>query len=116
MIVGIGHDLQAVGEMEGRPALVEPELVFTPSEVDRAAGRTERFAALFSAKEAFFKAMPLQAGWCWTDLEIGHEQSGRPVVRCHGELERLMRRQGWNAKVSISHSGTYVSVVAIIHT
>ena len=117
MIVGAGHDLQLVEQLASRDALMEDGTMFTAAELEAARRRADPAAALataFSAKEAFFKAMPIQTGWCWSDLEIRREASGRPCVDFHGDLRRIMEAEGWSARVSISHSGAYVSTFVLI--
>jgi holo-[acyl-carrier protein] synthase len=114
----IGHDLQLISEMDERTELAEPGVMFTEAELCVTRGTRDHarcIAALFSVKEAFFKAIPLQSGWFWTELELDHEASGRPTLRFTGALAQLMRERAWTADVSLSHSGQYVSSFVVIH-
>jgi holo-[acyl-carrier protein] synthase len=117
-VVGIGHDLQLLSELEGRPALSEPELLFSVRELEVTAaagcGRLLELATRFSVKEAFFKALPVQSGWLWCELELERNEQGRPFLNFRGALRQLMAYHGWTAQVSVSHSGAYVSSFVVI--
>lgn len=117
MLIGVGNDLQAIGELAAREGLSEPGIFFTEDElayVARARLPQQTMAALFSAKEAFFKAVPDAGGGFWTDIEIAHDAHRKPFFRLHGALLRTFEEQGWSALLSISHSGDYVSTVVIV--
>src|SRR5271163_2863892 len=92
MIVGLGLDIAEIDRIEaaikrhGAPLL---ERLFTPAEVsycEKFAGRFERYAARFAAKEAAMKA--LGTGWShgvrWRDCEVVRLPSGRPTIVFHG--------------------------------
>jgi holo-[acyl-carrier protein] synthase len=115
--MGLGHDLQAVSELEAARALREPDVFFTEAElaqVERAASPEESLAAVFSAKEALFKALPAVEGWFWTDAELVHDRRHAPRFRFHGALARAVSREGWQVAVSLSHSGGFVSTVVLV--
>lgn len=84
--------------------------IFTRGELDYCRRRSSSFvhmAARFAAKEAVLKAIGTGIGarMRWTDVEIGRERSGRPLVRLHGEVASWARRQGLaEVDVSLSHS------------
>lgn len=118
-VLHVGHDLQLVGELSARDDFAEPGVLFTPAELARVASSaqaTRSLAGLFSIKEAFFKAMPVQSGWYWTELEVQRDVTGQPRLAFSGALARLMRERSLSADVSLSHSGQYVSSVVIIHS
>jgi holo-[acyl-carrier protein] synthase len=117
VLIGLGHDLQALHELEAREALWEPGVFFTEAETLRFQGSAsplESLAAGFSSKEALFKALPRVEGWFWTDAELHHDERHAPRFRFHGALREHMERQGWQAMLSISHSGGFVSTVVIV--
>ncbi|MBM4105630.1 MAG: holo-[acyl-carrier-protein] synthase [Phycisphaerae bacterium] len=94
------------------------ERIFTPGERSDAggAGRVERLAARFAAKEAVLKA--LGTGWrggiAWTDVEVVREASGRPTVRLGGEARMIAARLGIDSwHLSLSHSGGFSIASAI---
>jgi holo-[acyl-carrier protein] synthase len=117
VLIGLGHDLQALHELRGREALWEPGVFFTEQETarfKRSASPVESLAAGFSGKEALFKALPQVDGWFWTDAEIHHDERHAPRFRFHGALREHMERHGWQALLSVSHSGDFVSTVVIV--
>jgi holo-[acyl-carrier protein] synthase len=117
MLIGLGHDLQLIGELANREDLSSPGAFLTEEESAYVRGSkspTQTMAGIFSAKEAFFKAAPDARGGFWTDIEIGHDARRAPLIRLHGALRELFERRGWRAMVSISHSGDYVSTMVII--
>lgn len=94
--------------------------VFTARERDycEAGGknRLQRYAARFAAKEAVLKV--LGTGWsggiAWTDVEVGREPAGRPVVRLHGEAAAIADRlciTHWH--LSLSHLPDHALASAI---
>lgn len=117
MLIGLGHDIQRISEMEGAQAIRQPGLFFTADESCRSNTRKDllnSLASIFCAKEAMFKALPEVAGFFWTDIEVIHDDRGAPGFRLHGELSECFRQRGWSARLSISHSGDYVSAVVVI--
>ncbi len=117
VLMGLGHDLQALDELEHVEGLWEPGVFFTEEETARCRrGRSplESLAGCFSSKEALFKALPRVEGWFWTDAEVLHDERHAPRFRFHGALREHLERQGWEARLSISHSGGFVSTVVIV--
>ncbi len=98
-------------------ALWVPGVFFTEAETDRfrrSASPPQSLAAGFSSKEALFKALPPIEGWFWTDAEILHDERHAPRFHFHGALREHLERQGWEARLSISHSGGFVSTVVLV--
>jgi holo-[acyl-carrier protein] synthase len=117
VLIGLGHDLQALHEMKSVEHLWEPGVFFTEQETARfRQSRTplESLAAGFSSKEALFKALPAVMGWSWTDAEVLHDERHAPRFFFHGALREHLERHGWQAMLSISHSGGFVSTVVIL--
>ncbi|HXI22635.1 MAG TPA: 4'-phosphopantetheinyl transferase superfamily protein [Pyrinomonadaceae bacterium] len=117
VLIGLGHDIQQVTEMENAEALRQPDLFFTRREIDNCRLQTDfvqSLAASFSAKEAFFKASPPLVDFFWTDVEVMRDRHGKPLYCLGGLVGRIFSEAGWRATLSISHSGDYVSVVALI--
>jgi holo-[acyl-carrier protein] synthase len=115
-IVGLGLDLQCVKELDEDSALLAPGLFLTDREAATVAASAEpplRLTTLFCIKEAFFKAMPIQRGWSWTDLEVVRDGL-RPRLEAHGPLGALLRAQGWTALLSVSHSGGFVAAQVVL--
>jgi holo-[acyl-carrier protein] synthase len=116
VIVGSGIDLAEVDRI--RRAIERygqrfVQRVYTPKEiayVESKAGRFERYAARFAAKEAGMKA--IGTGWRlgvrWQDFEVTNLASGRPSLALHGVAREVAARLG--AKVitlSLTHTAQY---------
>lgn len=117
MLIGLGHDLQALHEVKDVEHLWTPGVFFTEQETERfqrSASPLESLAAGFSCKEALFKALPAIEGWHWTDAEVVHDERHAPRFRFYGPLREHLEQCGWQALVSISHSGGFVSTVVIV--
>jgi holo-[acyl-carrier protein] synthase len=113
VIVGIGVDLVDIARLDRAlrrtPALAAR--LFTEGE--RAASAAS-LAACFAAKEAVAKALGAPAGLRWPDVEVGHDQAGRPVLSVRGTVADAAHRLGvrqWH--VSLTHDGG-VSVAFVV--
>jgi holo-[acyl-carrier protein] synthase len=105
VIVGIGVDIVDIARLESAlrrtPSLAGR--LFTDGE--RGRGPASR-AACFAAKEAAAKALGAPAGLRWTDVEVTHDDAGRPSLAAGGTVGEAAARQGvlrWH--VSITHDG-----------
>jgi holo-[acyl-carrier protein] synthase len=117
VLIGLGHDLQALHELKEVEHLWTPGVFFTEQETAhfrQSVTPLESLAAGFSCKEALFKALPALEGWNWTDAEVVHDERHAPRFRFHGALLEHLRQRGWQALLSISHSGGFVSTVVIV--
>ena len=113
VIVGIGVDLVDIARLDQAlrrtPALAAR--LFTEGE---RAGPAASLAACFAAKEAVAKALGAPAGLRWADVEVGHDQAGRPVLAVRGTVADAARSLGvrhWH--VSLTHDGG-VSVAFVV--
>jgi holo-[acyl-carrier protein] synthase len=117
VLIGLGHDVQALRELECVEGLWEPGVFFTEEETarfQRSRVPLESLAGCFSSKEALFKALPRVEGWFWTDAEVLHDERHAPRFRFHGALREHLARQDWEARLSVSHSGGLVSTVVLV--
>lgn len=89
--------------------------VFTPLEIEICAGRFDRLAGRFAAKEAVAKTLGTGLrGFAWQDIEIGQGQQGEPELRLHGEAKQIaidLGIQNWS--ISISH-GKELAIAMVI--
>jgi holo-[acyl-carrier-protein] synthase len=100
MIAGVGVDIQDYARV--RQAFERTGDAFTrrfctPSELEWAAGDARKLAAVFSVKEACFKAL----GTGWADalsLELAHLPNGEPVVH---------KKKGWEEGKALLVSLSY---------
>ena len=124
MIVGTGVDIaevdriQAAAERFGAKFI---ERVFTPLEIAyverRRAGRYERYAARFAAKEAGMKA--IGTGWRrgvrWQDFEVTNLPSGKPTLKLHGVAAQFAALLGVkNIALSLTHTATEALAYVIL--
>ena len=110
----IGLDLLEIERLERalarRPRLAER--LFTDAEREYAAGRArpaQHLAARFCAKEAVAKAIGIEGGWAFRDVEVV-ATGGAPSVRLSGRLAALAPD---GVRISLSHTDTMAGAVAI---
>lgn len=117
MLVGLGTDLVELAQIAATTDLAVPEVFLTANEaaaVAAAPNPVARLAAAFAAKEAFFKALAVQEGFHWTDVELLHDGAGRPRLGLHGPLAQRFAEQGLQAWVSLSHAAGLVTAVVAL--
>jgi holo-[acyl-carrier protein] synthase len=69
--------------------------IFTPAEIERCQKRArpaQCLALRFAAKEAFAKALGLgmRKGLRWRDIEVVHDNFGKPDLLLHNQAQRLL--------------------------
>ena len=115
---GLGVDIVEIARMSaivGRsPAFVRR--VFTEGERAYCEGRAKpavHYATHFAAKEAVVKALGtgFSGGISFTDVEVGHDEKGRPVALLHGRAAAVAREQGV-VELALSLSRTHDTAVA----
>jgi holo-[acyl-carrier protein] synthase len=119
MIVGVGLDVVPVERfalaLRRTPSMLER--LFTPAERTNQHGEArapESLAARFAAKEALVKALGEAGVGEWTDVEVGTDPAGRPVLTVSGAVAEHAAARGiahWH--VSLSHDGGIASAVVI---
>jgi len=93
--------------------------VFTPGELAYCRPRKrciEHLAGRFAAKEAVFKV--LGTGWrggiAWTDVEVVHDDAGRPRVVLSGRCREVADALGLSTiLLSITHTANHAMASAI---
>ncbi len=97
MIVGVGTDIVNIGRIERtseRYGKRFVEKLFTKAEQKDIAeaeggsyGCPAKMAKLFAAKEAASKALGtgFKGGIAWSDIEVGHDKTGRPLLRFYNK-------------------------------
>jgi holo-[acyl-carrier protein] synthase len=122
MIYGIGTDIIEVSRIH---AVMEKDIgfrekIFTSGEItycETKRHKYENYAARFSAKEAFMKA--IGTGWRFgirfADIEVYHDEFGKPLIRLHGKAEELGKIEGISKiHVSLSHVKEIATAVVIV--
>lgn len=122
MIYGTGTDIIEVSRIQ---TVMERDIgfrekIFTPGEIEYCETKKHKFenyAARFSAKESFLKA--IGTGWRFgirfADIEVYHDELGRPHIRAHGKAEELLAEMGINrVHVSLSHIKEMATAIVIL--
>jgi holo-[acyl-carrier protein] synthase len=122
VIFGIGTDIIEIKRMKkmvarGRLYL---ETIFTKNEIDYCeakARKFEHFAVRFAAKEAVLKAMGTgwRGGLAFSDIEIMHEESGKPKVFVRGEVSKFFDQYRIRqTSISLSHTREIAIAITIL--
>ena len=126
MIAGIGIDIIEVEriykQLSGSGNRFNTR-VYTKNELDycRQASnlnvQSQRLAARFAAKEAFFKAIGtgLRDGLQWKDVEVIHDELGKPGFKLKNKaLETIQKEKISHIFLSLSHNrGNALAVVVL---
>ncbi len=121
-MIGTGVDII---EIERIKRMVERhknlDRIYTNQELTYIIGkgnRVETYAGIFAAKEAVVKA--LGTGFRrieWTEIEIDHDEAGKPIVAIHGKAAKHVAEQGIRGiSVSISHDRIQAIAFAVVWT
>jgi len=120
MIYGIGTDIIEVSRIHGvmEKDIGFREKIFTAGEIaycETKKFKYENYAARFSAKEAFMKA--IGTGWRFgirfADIEVYHDEYGKPLIRLYGKAEELATIQGIS-KIHVSLSHVKEMAIAVV--
>ena len=95
------------------------EKIFSPDEIgycEKMKNKYQHYAARFSAKEAFMKA--LGTGWRdgirFMEIEVIHDPLGKPLIRLTGKALEMASSAGMgNIHVSLSHVKEMASAVVV---
>ncbi len=122
MIKGIGVDLVEIGRVK---KLIEEdrgftERIFTDKEIaycESKFSKAQHYAARFTAKEAFFKALGtgFRDGMSWQDVEVENDSLGKPQLRLAAvALEKFRKRKLKKALLSLSHTREMAVALVLI--
>jgi len=124
MIYGIGTDII---EVERIHKVMERDIgfrdkIFTPGEIEyceKMKNRYQHYAARFSAKESFLKA--IGTGWRYgirfADIDICHDDLGKPFIRVYGKAKELVNNLSISKiHVSLSHLKEMATAIVILET
>jgi holo-[acyl-carrier protein] synthase len=122
MIKGIGVDMveigrvaKLIGEDRGFAARIftDREIAYCESKFSKA----QHYAARFTAKEAFFKALGtgFRDGMSWQDVEVENDALGKPQLRLAAvALEQFRKRKLKKAILSLSHTREMAVALVVI--
>lgn len=115
MIIGYGIDIMKPSRIQGAIKSYGQdfiERIYTPTEIDSAKRKryqskvVELLTAYWSAKEATMKALGTgnRHGVRFKDIEVCHENSGKPYVKLYGKSKEISESLGVkNVVLSMSH-------------
>ena len=122
MILGTGTDII---EVERIAKVMERDLgfrdkIYTEGEIaycETKKNKYQHYAARFSAKEAFMKA--IGTGWRFgirfSDIDVFHDELGQPHIRLSGKAKELSENEGFSKiHVSLSHVKELATAIVII--
>ena len=115
MIAGIGTDILKIDRLKAAYERTQGRLaerILGPEEMQVFKARLARnesrgidyLATRFAAKEAFSKAIGLgmHMPMSWRAMQTLNDPTGKPVVKCSGQLQEFMEKKFFSAQVSIS--------------
>ena len=116
VIKGVGFDLCEIARMEKQTEnerflsrfFTEQEAAFILSKGNN---KAQTMAGIFAAKEALSKALGTGIAFELRDIEVLHNEAGRPCYALTGEAERLAGNDRF--LLSISHDGGVAGAVCI---
>lgn len=124
MVYGTGTDIIEVARIQ---AVMEKDIgfrekIFTEGEIaycETKKFKYQNYAARFSAKEAFLKA--IGTGWRFgirfADIDICHDEFGKPFIRLSGKAEELAKQEGiTRIHVSLTHIKETASAIVVVET
>jgi holo-[acyl-carrier protein] synthase len=122
MIYGIGVDLIEIDRIKQaieRNGQRFVDRVYTKAEQEYCEQRPSFacYAARFTAKEAFLKALGtgLRKGMRWQDIEVYTDELGKPHVQLYGYLEERAKQEKFeHVHLSLSHSSAYAIAQVVI--
>jgi len=123
MIIGTGVDVVEIARIRKILERLKDRFisrVFTSAEqqfCNQHRDPAPHYAVRFAAKEALFKS--IGTGWAkgvtWLDVEVLREQQEAPVLKLHGEAQRLSESMGAHkVHVSLSHSDQWAVAMVIL--
>ncbi|HEX7501982.1 MAG TPA: holo-ACP synthase [Acidobacteriota bacterium] len=122
MIKGIGVDMVEIGRVQKLIAkdLGFAERIFTAREIAYCESKffkAQHYAARFTAKEAFFKALGtgFRDGMSWQDVEVENDALGKPQLRLAAvALRQFEKRKFKRALLSLSHTRDMAVALVVI--
>jgi holo-[acyl-carrier protein] synthase len=114
MILGVGVDVCDLARFEAAshrtPAMAERVLTAGERQLSMASQ-----AARFAAKEALAKALGAPSGLAWHDVEVEHDEQGRPVLAMRGTVARAADDLGVRrAHLSLSHDAGIATAFVVL--
>ncbi len=124
MIYGVGTDIIEVDRIRKfiQKGDAFKQRVWTPAEIEYCDSHRDPapfFAARFSAKEAFVKALGTGfiKGIGFNQIEVYHDELNKPLIRLSGTAKEFADEKGiTQIHLSISHVKDWANAIAILET
>lgn len=124
MIVGVGIDIVDIRRIDSLLLKFQDKFtkkIFTEKEIESCKSRGNpvcSFAKMFSLKEATIKAVSDAKGIAWHDMEITHDENGKPIMTLFGNALRNLQKKtkNFNIQVSVSDEKNYAVAYVIIES
>lgn len=124
MIIGVGIDIVDIRRIDALLHKFQDKFIkkiFTEKESERClakANRAHSFAKMFSLKEATIKAISDAEGIAWHDMEVSHDENGKPIMTLSGNaLKNLQKKtKNFNIQVSVSDEKDYATAYVVIES
>lgn len=114
MILGIGSDIVEVARIDAAIQRFGQRFrnrIYSSLEDEYCSSKrhpAQHYAARFSAKEAFIKAIGTRRGVRWVDIEVARATSGKPSIKLHGKAQRLADDRGvTRMHLTMSHTAEH---------
>lgn len=113
MILGIGTDIIEISRIKRLLKSSKfKSRCFTEQEINYIADRSESAAAIYSAKEAYSKALGTGIrGFSLKDIEVFHDSFGRPYIKAYNKAKC---EENQRILLTLSHSREYAVAYVII--
>ena len=124
MIIGVGIDIVDVRRIDSILRKFKEQFlnkIYTDAEIRFCYSRSDAVSSLakmFSLKEATIKALSDAKGIGWHDMQISHDENGKPIMNLSGKaLEHLKKKtSNFNIQVSVSDEKKYAIAYVIIES
>ncbi len=122
MVSGIGVDIVSTVAMSGALTRFGGRLkdrLFTEAEqqiCEKKHSPVVHYSGKFAAKESFLKALQREnrGKIRWREIEVLNSPGGQPYFRFSGTAGKALKKRGFCASVSLSHSGEYAIALCLI--
>ena len=120
MIIGTGVDIVKIERFGAKQSPRFMQRVFSVQEQAYLSTKgPQSMAGLFAAKEAVAKAIGTGfAGFFPCDIEVTHDQNGKPHITLHGKAEDAAKKAADGRRfcchISISHTATNAVAFAVL--
>jgi len=110
MIIGVGVDIVDIRRIDNLLQKFQNHFIkkiFTKKEAEYCLSKknpSNYFAKMFSIKEATIKAISDTDGLTWHNMEISHNNNGKPIMILSGNAMRNLKNKANNFSIHISTS------------